>query len=222
MKNLALAALAAFASVTSANAGFVPGAISFTSLQEWQSAPTDPDLNLFPGATASFYTENFNGAASTGNASLSGGAGWAAWTATASSGSLTSWGSSISAASNGASVNFSFTPPISLPLGGVRGIGGGFGFVDSLGQFVAGRIWLKLSSGDSIVQTISTPDSFVGFWVTDPSQVITSISIQPLGTAAASFFVNADTMYMGTVPAPGALALLGVSGLVLMGQRRRS
>lgn len=222
MKNLAIAALAAFASVTSANAAFVPvpGAVSFTSLQEWQSAPSD--LNLFPGATASFYTENFNGAASTGNASLSGGAGWAAWTATASSGSLTSWGSSISAASVGASVNFGFRPPISLPLGGVRGIGGGFGFVDSLGQFVAGKIWLKLSSGDSIVQTISTPDAFVGFWVTDPSQVITSITVQPLGTAAASFFVNADTMYMGTVPAPGALALLGVSGLVLARHRRRA
>ena len=222
MKNFAIAALAAFASVTSANAAFVPvpSAVSFTSLQEWQSAPSD--LNLFPGATASFYTENFNGAASTGNASLSGGAGWAAWTATASSGSLTSWGSSISAASVGASVNFSFRPPISLPLGGVRGIGGGFGFVDSLGQFVAGKIWLKLSSGDSIVQTISAPDAFVGFWVTDPNQVITSISIQPLGTAAASFFVNADTMYMGTVPAPGALALLGVSGLVLAHRRRRA
>jgi hypothetical protein len=49
--------------------------------------------------------------------------------------------------------------------------------------------------------------------------VITSIRVQPLGTAAANFRVNANTMYMGTVPAPGAIALLGAVGLV--GSRRR-
>jgi hypothetical protein len=106
-----------------------------------------------------------------------------------------------------------------MPLGGVRGIGGGFGFVDSFGNFVAGKIWLKLSTGDSIIKTISTEQTFVGFWVTDPDQVITSIRVQPLGTAAANFRVNANTMYMGTVPAPGAIALLGAVGLV--GSRRR-
>jgi hypothetical protein len=43
--------------------------------------------------------------------------------------------------------------------------------------------------------------------------------VQPLGSAAANFRVNANTMYMGTVPAPGAIALLGAVGLV--GSRRR-
>ncbi len=219
MKNIALAALSAAALVASANASYIADVIAFNSLAQWQAAPSDPKLNLFPGHTAQFYTENFNGPDSVGAASISGGSGWASWTATASNGSLTSTGTSVQAANVGASLDFTFTEPFTMPLGGVRGIGGGFGFVDTFGNFVAGKIWLKLSTGDSIIKTISTEQTFVGFWVTDPDQVITSIRVQPLGTAAASFRVNADTMYMGTVPAPGAIALLGAVGLV--GSRRR-
>ena len=219
MKNLALATLSAIALATSANAGYVPDVISFTNLAEWQAAPSDPELNLYPGLTAEFYTENFNGPTSFGTPSISGGSGWSAWTATSSSGSLGSTGTSIYAARAGSSLDFTFAEPTSMPLGGVRGIGGGFGFVDTFGNFVAGKIWLKLSTGDSIIKTINSPQAFVGFWVADPNQVITSIRVQPLGTGAASFFVNADTMYMGTVPAPGAIALLGAVGLV--GSRRR-
>jgi hypothetical protein len=219
VKNIALAALSAAALVASANASYIADVIAFNSLAQWQAAPSDPKLNLFPGHTAQFYTENFNGPDSVGAASISGGSGWASWTATASNGSLTSTGTSVQAANVGASLDFTFTEPFTMPLGGVRGIGGGFGFVDTFGNFVAGKIWLKLSTGDSIIKTISTEQTFVGFWVTDPDQVITSIRVQPLGTAAASFRVNADTMYMGTVPAPGAIALLGAVGLV--GSRRR-
>lgn len=219
MKNLALATLSAFALAASANAGYVPDVISFTSLAEWQAAPSDPELNLYPGRTAQFYTEDFNGPARFGAASISGGSGWASWTATASNGSLSSTGSSIYAANAGASLNFNFTEPYDMPLGGVRGIGGGFGFRDTFGNFVAGKIWLKLSTGDSIIKTITTEHPFVGFWVADPNQVITSIRVQPLGNAAANCSVDANTMYLGTVPAPGALALLGAAGLV--GARRR-
>lgn len=219
MKNLALATLSAFALAASANAGYVPDVISFTSLAEWQAAPSDPELNMYPGHTAQFYTENFNGLARFGASSISGGTGWASWTATASNGSLGATGTSIYAANAGASLDFTFTEPFDMPLGGVRGIGGGFGFRDSFGNFVAGKIWLKLSTGDSIIKTITSEQAFVGFWVADPNQVITSIRVQPLGAGAANFMVNADTMYMGTVPAPGAIALLGAVGLV--GSRRR-
>jgi hypothetical protein len=219
MKNLALATLSAIALAASANAGYVTDVISFTSLAEWQAAPSDPELNLYPGRTTQFYTENFDGPQGQGAASISGGAGWASWTATASTGSLDSSGTSISASNVGASLDFSFAEPLNIPYGGVRGIGGGFGFVDTFGNFVAGKIWLKLSTGDSIVRTISSPEAFIGFWVADPNQMITSIRVQPLGSAAANFRVSADTMYMGTVPAPGAIALLGAVGLV--GARRR-
>jgi hypothetical protein len=60
VKTLALAALSAAALVASANAGYIADVIAFNSLAQWQSAPSDPKLNLFPGHTAQFYTENFN------------------------------------------------------------------------------------------------------------------------------------------------------------------
>jgi hypothetical protein len=105
----------------------------------------------------------------------------------------------------------------------VRGIGGGFQFVNSSGRAVAGKIWLKLSTGESIIRTISSANQFMGFWVADPTQTITSFQLQPIGTGAA-YFVGAETMYLGTavaVPAPGAVALLGAAGLISVARRRR-
>ena len=116
-----------------------------------------------------------------------------------------------------------FTAPYEMPMGGVRGIGGGFQFVNAEGEAVAGKIWLKLSTGESIIRTISSANQFMGFWVADPNQTITSFQIQPMGTSAA-YFVGAETMYLGTavIPAPGAVALLGAAGLISGAGRRRT
>jgi hypothetical protein len=221
MKNFAFATIAACSLIASANAGYTSDVIAFNDLTEWQNAPTDPAINLFaPGYTAEYYTENFKGL-STGT-SVSGGAGWASWTATASVGSLQTTGTGLYASQAGATVTMNFTAPYDMPMGGVRGIGGGFQFVNEAGQAVAGKIWLKLSTGESIFRTISSANQFMGFWVADPNQTITSFKVQPMGTAAA-YFVGAETMYLGTavVPAPGAIALLGAVGLLSSARRRR-
>ncbi|MCX5641138.1 MAG: PEP-CTERM sorting domain-containing protein [Planctomycetota bacterium] len=150
------------------------------------------------------------------------GAGWASWTATASTGLLNATPTGLYAAQAGASLTMDFTAQYDMPMGGVRGIGGGFQLVNAQGQAVAGKIWLRLSSGASIFRTISSANSFMGFWVADPTQVITSFKVQPMGTGAA-FFVGAETMYLGTavVPAPGALALLAAAGITGGVRRRR-
>lgn len=221
MKNFAFATIAACSLIASANAGYTSDVIAFTDLTEWQNAPTDADINLFgAGYTAEYYTEDFKGLAT--GSSVSGGAGWASWTATASVGSLQTTGTGLYAAQAGATVTINFTAPYEMPMGGVRGIGGGFQFVNDAGQAVAGKIWLKLSTGESIFRTISSANQFMGFWVADPNQTITSFKVQPMGTAAA-YFVGAETMYLGTavVPAPGAIALLGAVGLLSSARRRR-
>ena len=223
MKNFAFATIAACSLIASANAGYTSQVIAFTDLTEWQNAPTDADINLFaPGYTAEYYTETFKGLASSGS-SISGGADWASWTATASAGSLQTTGTGLYAAQAGATVTMNFTADYQMPMGGVRGIGGGFQFVNDAGQAVAGKIWLKLSTGESIFRTISSANQFMGFWVADPNQTITSFKIQPMGTSAA-YFVGAETMYLGTavIPAPGALALLGAVGLIGGASRRRA
>lgn len=221
MKNFAFATIAACSLIASANAGYTSEVIAFTNLTEWQNAPTDADINLFgAGYSAEYYTEDFKGLAT--GSSVSGGADWASWTATASIGSLQTTGTGLYAAQAGATVTMNFTADYEMPMGGVRGIGGGFQFVNDAGQAVAGKIWLKLSTGESIFRTISSANQFMGFWVADPNQTITSFKIQPMGSGAA-FFVGAETMYLGTavVPAPGAVALLGAVGLLGSASRRR-
>lgn len=222
LKNFAFATVAACSLIASANAGFTSEVIAFTDLTEWQNAPTDADINLFSaGYSAEFYTENFKGLAGMNGSSISGGAGWASWSATASAGLLNATPTGLYAAQAGASLTMDFTAPCDMPMGGVRGIGGGFQLVNAQGQAVAGKIWLRLSSGASIFRTISSANSFMGFWVADPTQVITSFKVQPMGTGAA-FFVGAETMYLGTaVPAPGALALLAAAGITGGVRRRR-
>jgi hypothetical protein len=223
MKNFAFATIAACSLIASANAGYTSEVIAFNDLTEWQNAPTDADINLFaPGYTAEYYVENFQGLADSGS-SISGGADWYSWKATASGdGGLQTTDTGLYAAQAGATVTMDFTADYQMPMGGVRGIGGGFQFVNAQGQFVAGKIWLKLSTGESIFRTISSADQFMGFWVADPNQTITSFKIQPMGNTAA-FFVGADTMYLGTavIPAPGAIALLGAAGLIIGAGRRR-
>ena len=222
MKNFAFATIAACSLIASANAGYTSEVIAFTDLTEWQNAPTDADINLFaPGYTAEYYTETFKGLAT--GLPVSGGADWATWEATVSSGSLQTVGNGLYATQAGATLTMNFTADYKMPMGGVRGIGGGFQFVNVQGQAVAGKIWLKLSTGESIFRTISSANQFMGFWVADPNQTITSFKIQPMGTSAA-YFVGAETMYLGTavIPAPGAVALLGAAGLIGGASRRRA
>ena len=222
MKNFVFATITAGSLIASANAGYTADVIAFSNLTEWQNAPTDADIKLFgPGYAAEYYTENFKGA--TSGSSVSGGTSWAAWTATAATGALRATESGLYATQAGAAVTMNFTAPYEMPMGGVRGIGGGFQFVNSSGRAVAGKIWLKLSTGESIIRTISSASQFMGFWVADPTQTITSFQLQPIGTGAA-YFVGAETMYLGTavaVPAPGAVALLGAAGLISVARRRR-
>jgi hypothetical protein len=221
MKNFAFVTIAAYSLIASTNAGYTSAVIAFNDLTEWQNAPTDADINLFgAGYSAEYFTEDFKGLAT--GTSVSGGADWATWTATVSSGSLQSIGNGLYATQAGATVTMNFTADYQMPMGGVRGIGGGFQFVNDAGQAVAGKIWLKLSTGESIFRTISSAEQFMGFWVADPNQTITSFKIQPMGTGAA-YRVGAETMYLGTavVPAPGAIALLGAAGLIIGASRRR-
>ena len=202
--------------------------VSFTDLAEWHDAPTNPDLGLFPtGWAPVFNTEDFTGVSVPGaQHAISGGTGWSAWTATGSTkDGVVSKGSGIAAAAKGESVDFTFQASDSLPFGGVRGIGGGFQFFNDNGNFVPGKIWLKLSTGDSMIKTIASSSQFMGFWVVDPTVTITSIRIQPLGAAASTSYVGVSTLYMGSMvsatPAPGAIALLGVAGILTGRGRRR-
>jgi hypothetical protein len=85
---------------------------------------------------------------------------------------------------------------------------------------VDGRIWVRLANGSSIVRNFTANDNFVGFWSDDITAPIMSMRIQATGSGASAFTVGIDNLYLATVPAPGALALLGAAALVGWNRRR--
>ena len=112
-------------------------------------------------------------------------------------------------------------------VSGLRGVGGGFSFFDANGNRANGRMTLKLSDGSAILRNFNAPDAFAGFWLTDPTLTITSLTLEPYGAGNGQKFVGATTLYLGyaggvggPVPAPGALALLAAAGLIGASRRR--
>ena len=108
-------------------------------------------------------------------------------------------------------LTFTFTP-------GVRAVGGNFFGVDA--EFANAAVFFSvlLSDGTSYEGEASSPASFTGFRSTTAA-TIASLTIDvenAVGTDAV--YPSVDNLYFG-VPAPGAVALLGVAGLV--GSRRR-
>ena len=127
----------------------------------------------------------------------------------------------VAASAAGASLLLSFDGTASEGLSGVLGVGLDLGFFDASGNRIDGRMFVRLANGSSIVKTFTAADTFVGFWSSDAAAPIASLRIQPLGTAAASAFVGMQGLALATVPAPGAVSLLGAVALVGSGRRRR-
>jgi hypothetical protein len=108
-------------------------------------------------------------------------------------------------------LTFTFTP-------GVRAVGGNFFGVDA--EFAKASVFFSvlLSDGTSYEGEASSPASFTGFRSTTAATIASlTINVENVvGTGAV--YPSVDNLYFG-VPAPGAVALLGVAGLV--GSRRR-
>lgn len=161
-----------------------------------------------PGTALATETfDNVSGFAAGGFAGNPGAA--SEWFANAQDGMIAQNGA-IRAASANSTVTFSFRS------GAVYGIGGDFFYSSSNGGFVPGLMILNLSDGTSFVRNVTSPSTFAGFW--SIGSTISSLSITPFGTAGASNYVTTDNMSIGFVPAPGAIALLGLAG---MASRRR-
>ena len=108
-------------------------------------------------------------------------------------------------------LTFSFTP-------GVRAVGGNFFGVDA--EFANAAVFFSvlLSDGTSYEGEASSPASFTGFRSTTAATIASLTINVENAVGAAAVYPSVDNLYFG-VPAPGAVALLGVAGLV--GSRRR-
>jgi hypothetical protein len=105
---------------------------------------------------------------------------------------------------------FTFAP-------GVQGIGGEMFGTNEAFQVVLARITVTLADGTSYVNDPTTATAFVGFY--SNGATISSISV---AISTPETYATVDNLYFATVPAPGALALISLAGVVGGRSRRRA
>jgi len=168
----------------------------------WNSAVTNAGLvvetETFNEVTDGFHASPFGGSTAS-----------VAWSASASAGLFAQGG--VLSTNNPETLTFTFTP-------GVRAVGGNFFGTDIDFNNASVFFSVLLSDGTSYEGEASSPASFTGFRSTTAA-TIASLTIDvenAVGTEPV--YPSVDNLYFG-VPAPGAVVLLGVAGLV--GSRRR-
>jgi hypothetical protein len=218
-----VAVVAASAIAGSALAGFSAGVTSFTGLNEFTKI--GPSIGKWPSDWVTYVTsENLSGFGNgVSYTKLSGGSGWNQWVMTASWGTMSMSNGVAIANDVGAGLSFDLGPALGNSGSGLHGFGADFGFLDANGKRVAGSVELTLSTGDALVTEISPLNGFLGFWTLDAGVTITGMTLRPLGTAGEDYRATVDQLYFGFagVPAPGAVALLGMAGAVASRSRRR-
>ena len=164
-------------------------------------------------AGASVATETFNSYGTSYYASpLTGSVGGINWSATATGGLFCSTG--YFSTNNPVSATFTFAP-------GVMSVGANIFGTDSNFNIVAARITVTLADGSYYIATTSSPTDFVGF--ISNGAAISTLTMNAVGAPGSNVYVTADNMYcgvVGVVPAPGAVALIGLAGLVASRRRR--
>ena len=161
---------------------------------------------------SSVGTETFNSYNGFYSSPLTGSVGGINWSATAPGGLFCSSG--YFSTNNPVTATFTFAP-------GVMAVGANIFGTDSNFNIVAARITVTLADGSSYIASTSVPTDFVGF--ISNGAAISSLTMNAVGAPGSNVYVTADNMYfgvVGVVPAPGAVALIGLAGLVASRRRR--
>ncbi len=206
MKNTTLAV-----SIVATLAGLGMSSIASGAVVVINSRATWDAYVAFHSATVATETfESFTGY----HSSETGTAGGTTWTASASIGEITfqTLGTHkvLSTALGGRTLNFTFAP-------GVQGIGGEMFGTNASFRVVLSEITVTLADGTSYVNDQTSASDFVGFY--SNGAAIASISVS---TSTEGTYATVDNLYFATVPAPGALALLSLAGVVGGRSRRRA
>ena len=161
---------------------------------------------------SSVGTETFNSYNGFYSSPLTGSVGGINWSATATGGLFCSSG--YFSTNNPVTATFTFAP-------GVMAVGANIFGTNSNFDIVAARITVTLADGSFYTASTSGVTGFVGFIST--ISAISSLTMNAVGAPGSNVYVTADNMYfgvVGVVPAPGAVALIGLAGLVASRRRR--
>jgi MYXO-CTERM domain-containing protein len=159
-------------------------------------------------------TETFNSYDGYYASPLTGSVGGINWSATATGGIFCNSTYGYFSTNNPVAATFTFAP-------GVMAVGANIFGTNSNFDIVAARITVTLADGSSYIASTSVPTDFVGF--ISNGAAISSLTMNAVGAPGSNVYVTADNMYfgvVGVVPAPGAVALIGLAGLVASRRRR--
>ena len=164
------------------------------------------------GQGASVVTENFNAYNGFYYNGLTGNAGGIQWTASAP-GDLYAGSGYMSTNRAEELLTFNLSPS-------VQGVAGNFFATDTTFNILPAIIGVQLADGSAYVGYAASAADFVGFYSTGAA--ISSISVSVAGNLpAGTNYATVDNLYFAVVPAPGAMALLGVAGLIGGSRKRR-
>jgi len=197
---IGLSAIVAATAITSVSSATI---IVFDQRSTWET---------FSGAYGNYiFDEDFNDIADGFHASpFAHTTGPVDWSASAPNGLYVNAGEFSTNSPELLSFSFSGAP--------VYGVGGNFFGTDFNFNVVPALLFISLSDGTTYAGVVSNPDTFTGFFSTGAA--ITGLTVQAVSGAANVFPTVDDMTFATTVPAPGALALLGLAGAVA-GRRRR-
>ena len=203
MQKFALASLAAAAAITASSSAAI---IVFTNQFVWNSYANSD--------SAPQFTENFESYSGYYATSVTGSQGGVNWTATAPGGLY------VGAVNSSQALSSNNPAPLTLNFSGgtVKGIAGNVFGTDINFNVVPSIVQLSLQDGTTYIGFIDQATAFVGFYSTGAAISAITISAQPLPGGTNAVYPTFDNMIFA-VPAPGALALVGLAGLA--GSRRR-
>ena len=204
MQKFLVPSLVAAAAVASSSSAAI---IVFTNEFVWDSFATGNDS---PQVTETF--ESYNGFY---GSPLAGSIGGVDWTATATGGLF------VGAVGSSQALSTNNPVPMTISFSGassVLGVAGNIYGTDINFNVVPSIVQLSLQDGTSYIGFIDSATAFVGFYSTGAAITSITISAQPLPGGTNNVYATFDNMTFA-IPAPGAIALLGLAGLA--GRRRR-
>ena len=203
MKKFVLSSLIATAAIASSSSAAV---IVFTNEFVWD---TYANSDGSPQFTETF--ESYNGFYAS---PLTGSTGGVNWSANAVGGIY------VGAVGSSKALSTNNPTPMTITFTGqaVRGVAGNIFGTDINFTVVPSIVQLSLQDGTSYIGFVDQATAFVGFYSTGAAITSITISAQPLPGGTNDVYATFDNMTFA-VPAPGALALLGLAGLA--GSRRR-
>ena len=159
----------------------------------------------------SVSTETFNSLSGYYPSPVSGTAGSTTWTASAPNGLFAIAG--LLQSNSPEIMSFSFA-------GGVQGVSAYMFATDTSQNSAPSIMEVTLSDGSTYIGYSTSINDFIGFYSNGASITGLTITATAVPGGPSAVYPTVDTMYFANIPAPGAIALLGLAGL--FGRRRRN